>query len=133
MAATQPTMVPVHVAIAAMLLWLLVGLTVLRTALSVFVYDLYGGDVAVAFVTLALVAGLLGLCAYYVPRGSRSARVVAAMLTLVTGLGGLTSALAPSSIAFAVLGAIGAVSSMAVLLLLYSAPARSFFQRRRRA
>ncbi len=133
MAPTQQATTPVQVAMAGLLLWVLVGLTVLRTALSVFVLDLYENDLALAFVTLALVAGLLGLCAYYVPRGSRAARVVAAMLTFVTGMGGLASALAPTSTLFALLGAIGAVASTAVLLLLITAPARAFFRRRRQS
>lgn len=122
---------PFPVSLAGLLLWLLAALVVVRALWSGLVLGLFDGNVAVALVSTALVTGLLALCAYAVPRGSQAARIVAMMLLLVTGLGGVSSALAPSSFVIGALGAIGAVASFGTVVLLVTAPSRAFFRRRR--
>lgn len=123
---------PFQVDLAGTLLWGLATLLLLRGVWLVTVEDAYDGNLDVAVVSIALVAGLLGLCAWAVPRGSQSARVVTGMLLLVTGTSGIASALGGSSTVLAVVGALAAAASVAVLLLLLSQPAREFYRRPRR-
>jgi len=124
--------VPLQVRRAAQLLWLLVVLMAVRTVLTVAVYDVYRGSLALAFVTLVMLGGLLGLCALGVARGQRWARIVGVMFASVTALGGVSSLLSPSTAAFAVLGLAGALVSVAAIWFLCSGSANVFFRRRGR-
>lgn len=123
--------VPLQVRRAAQLLWLLVGLMVARTLLTLTVYNAYRGNIALAFVTVVMLGGLLGLCAFGVQRGQRWARIVAVMFASVTTFGGISSLLNPSTAAFAVLGLLGAMVSVAAICFLCSGTANIYFRRRR--
>lgn len=125
-AAAEP---PLQVIRAAQLLWLLVALIVVRTVLTVVVFDAYAGNVALAFVTVVLLGGLLSLCAVGVARGQRWARIVAVMFASVSALGGISSALNPSSAVYGVLGAIGALVSIAAIRFLWTGAANTYFRR----
>lgn len=124
--------VPLQVRRAAQLLWLLVALMAVRTILTVGVYDAYRGNVALAFVTLVMLGGLLGLCALGVPRGQRWAQIVGVMFASAAALGGVSSLLNPSTGAFAVLGLVGAMVSVAAICFLCSRSANVFFRHRGR-
>lgn len=120
---------PLPVTRAAQLLWLLVALIVVRTVFTVAVFDAYAGNVALAFVTVVLLGGLLGLCAFGVARGQRWARIVAAMFASVSALGGISSALSPSNAVYGVLGAVTALVSIAAIRFLCTRAANAYFRR----
>lgn len=118
---------PPKVLIASRLLWLLAGLAALRTAL-VLLGDDADDSVTTVLVGLVLVGGLLSICAYLVPRGIGWARGLGTVIASLAAIGGLSSVLDARSVAFAVLGAVGAAAAVGAVVLMFSAEARPFFR-----
>lgn len=126
---------PSSVHTAALLLWGLVALMVVRTLLTVVLLDdLPDSYLPLALVVVLILGGLLALSAVFVTRGANWARVVGCMFASAAALAGLLVLLQPSTVLFTMLGLASAVAGLAAIVLLFSRPANAFFaaQRRRR-
>jgi len=138
---------------ATKLLWVLVGIGVLRTILTFALFDSLldayvdqQGDTglsrevvengAPAYRPVALVTGLLfaaGLAAAALglSRGRHWARTLGFVLCVLVAFGGLISAIAPAPIVFPLLGIANAAVAIAAVVLLAKPDVRTWCMRRR--
>jgi len=127
---------------AVLLIWSLVGLLAVRTLLTIVLLDSlldevaatrtdtagrtreYIESVAPAFVPIALISlvlfgGLLALCAIFIGKGARWARITAIVLTVLVLLGALLGIFVqPGTILFLVINVLVAVTSVGVIFYL---------------
>lgn len=123
--------IPPTIRIATTLIWALVALMAVRTALSfTFVDQPAQTYVPTALGSLLLLGGLLALAALNVRRGVRWARWLAAMFASLAAFGGLLGLAAPTSVQFTLIGLVSAAVAVTVIVLLFSGPAQAFFRRR---
>ncbi|MDQ3463907.1 MAG: hypothetical protein M3500_04205 [Actinomycetota bacterium] len=146
--------IPPSVRNAALLLWTLVGLMVVRTVLTiVFLDDLLGAyangldggaapppDIAsdrtpayvpIAVTTLVVLGGLLAVCAVFVPRAAGWTRVVATMFASLAALAGLLVLLQPTTPLFTLLGVLNGVVAVTAVVLLFSRTSNAYFREQR--
>lgn len=127
---------------AVLLIWSLVGLLAVRTVLTIVLLDSlldevaaertdtvgasreYVESVAPAFVPIALISlllfgGLLVLCAIFIPRGGRWARITAIVMSVLVLLGALLGIFVqPGTILFLVINVLVAVTALGVIFYL---------------
>lgn len=127
---------------AVLLIWSLIGLLAVRTLLTIVLLDSlldevaatrtdtagqtreYVESVAPAFVPIALISlvlfgGLLALCAIFIPKGARWARITAIVLSVLVLLGALLGIFVqPGTILFLVINVLVAVTSLGVIFYL---------------
>lgn len=124
--------VPAPVRTAALLLWTLVGLMVVRTLATIVFLDPGPAYIPTGLLVLLILGGLLGLCAVYVQRGAGWARVVATMFTTAAALAGLLVLLQQSTPLFTLLGLLNGGVAVAAIVLLFSKQSNAFFAKKRR-
>ncbi len=138
---------------ATKLLWVLVGIGVLRTILTFALFDSLldayvdqQGDTglsrevvedgapayrSVALVTGLLFAAVLTAAALGVSRGRHWARTLGIVLCVLVGFGGLISAIPPAPIVFPLLGVANAAVAIAAAVFLARPEVRTWCKRRR--
>lgn len=138
---------------ATKLLWVLVGIGVLRTILTFALFDSLldayvdqRGDTglsrevvedeapayrSVALVTGLLFAALLTAAALGVSQGRHWARTLGIVLSVLVGFGGLISAIQPAPIVFPLLGVVSAAVAIATVVFLARPEVRTWCKRRR--
>jgi hypothetical protein len=146
---TTPTAVPAPVRNAALAVWVLLGLVLLRVVLTVsftddlidkfleghqsakgmpreFAEKLAPNYTGVAIVSLAF-AVVLALSAVFLPKGAGWARIVAIVFASLSAIGVVLSLLAPTLIVLLLINLAVAAVSIAIIVLLAGGEAGRFF------
>jgi glucose-6-phosphate-specific signal transduction histidine kinase len=138
---------PSSVRTAALLVYALVGLAVIRTIIAIVAEDTlidayvesgdssvnteFARDAAPAYIPIAIgslviFGGLMLLTAYFFTKGKSWARITAIVICVLGVLVGLVSFLQPAPVWYQLLGVLSGLLSLGVIVMLLRADARAF-------